>query len=246
MGSSMTGPPPSISVIIPVYNDAENLDRLLEILRRRCKVDEIIVADGGSSDDPRRIAGKWGATLVVSERGRGVQLNRGAAASKGEILWFLHADIGPPNDADVCILEAIDDPRVIGGAFRFRLMETRWYGGPLAFSINLRSRLLRLPFGDQGYFIRRSVFEKVGGFPDTPIMEDVGFMDRIRGEGEFVLLNAAVAVSSRRWDREGFIRATLRNWRVFIRFRLGASAESLVNEYLPEGNFRRDDPSTEK
>lgn len=242
----MTGPPPSISVIIPVYNDSENLDRLLEILRRRCTVGEIIVADGGSSDDPGRIAGKWGATLVVSERGRGVQLNRGAAASTGEILWFLHADIEPPNDADVCILEAIENPRVIGGAFRFRLMETRWYGRILAFFINTRSRLLRLPYGDQGYFVRRSVFEEIGGFPGSPIMEDVGFMDRIRAKGEFVILNAAIAVSSRRWDREGFIRGTLRNWRVFIRFRLGASAESLVNEYLPEGGIRRRDPSTEK
>lgn len=241
----MTHPPAPISVIIPVYNDAENLDQLLGRLMRMSEVGERIVADGGSGDDPESIANKWGASFVSSERGRGVQLNRGAAASKGEILWFLHADVEPPSQASVSILEKLENTQVIGGAFRFRLMETRWYGPPLAFFINLRSRLLRLPYGDQGYFIRRNIFEKIGGFPDTPIMEDVGFMDRIRGQGEFVILNASVAVSSRRWDREGFIHRTLRNWRVFIRFRLGASAETLVKDYPAEVGAPRREPSTE-
>lgn len=236
--------PPSISVIVPVLNDAANLDRLCGVLVGYPAVVEVIVADGGSTDELERVAASWGAKVLPCERGRGVQLNRGAAAAREEILWFLHADVLPPDNADDLILRALADSGTIGGAFRFRLLERRWFGGILGFFINLRSRVFRLPYGDQGYFVRRSVFDKVGGFPNTAIMEDVGFMDRIRGMGGFILLNASIGVSSRRWDREGVFRATLRNWRVFVRFRLGASVEALTGDYPPETMPNPRDPST--
>ena len=225
--------PPIINVIIPVLNDSAALALLLEQL---CEMDsalEICVSDGGSEDGVEELTDRFTLHLVQSPPGRGNQLNAGAEPCLGDAYWFLHADNTLSSSALRDIAEALADPECVGGAFRFALSEKRWYSGLFHVLIHLRSKWLGLPYGDQGFFVRREVFERIGGFKTIPILEDVDFVRRVKREGKFTLLATPIGISPRRWDDEGVVKRTLLNWYLMARYFLGASPETLARFHQP-------------
>lgn len=206
-----------ISVIIPVLNEKETLCRTLDQLERFPSV-EIILVDGGSTDGTAVLLQAWSDRpssqargVLRSERGRAKQMNAGAKRAAGEIFLFLHADSLLPSGAIDAVGDAIRSPAVVGGAFRFRLDSRHFFLRIVEKLVNWRSRLLKLPYGDQGIFVRREVFERLGGYADLPLMEDVDFIRRLRKRGEVVLLEQTITTSPRRWLREGVYYASLRN-----------------------------------
>ncbi len=226
----------SISIVVPVLNDGTALRRLLRYCRSNFGDVEIVVADGGSHESPRQICDEYAASLVICARGRGTQMNCGAAAATGKILWFVHADHEPGRESLAAIHEAMKDGETAGGAFRFSLASRRWYKPMLDFTVGIHSQYFRRPLGDQAFFVRRSVFEKIGGFPPYPILEDFSFFRRMAGGGRAVLLSERIGVSSRRWEAEGFIRGTIRNTILIIAYRLGVPPDKLARWYSPPGN----------
>jgi len=158
-------------------------------------------------------------------------MNRGASASQGDILWFLHTDATiHPKSLDE-IKWTMWYAGFAGGAFSFRLEQRHWYAALLGLGVRLRLWLLKLPYGDQAFFVRKSVFESMGGFKDIPFLEDVEFIRRLRRHGEVAILSVPIGVSSRRWEREGFFYTTLRNWLVTLAYFIGVSPERLVKWY---------------
>ncbi len=179
-----------LAVIVPTLDERENLDRHLP--RILALGDELVVSDGGSSDGTVEAARRHGARVVEGDRGRGIQLNRGAAASDAEILLFLHADSLPPPGAAAAIRQAVAGGAE-GGAFRVRFEGDGLWTRLGSRLVNLRTRLTRLPLGDQGQFVTRAVFEELGGYRDWPILEDLDFARRLRRRGRLVILAAGDA-----------------------------------------------------
>jgi rSAM/selenodomain-associated transferase 2 len=198
------------SVIIPTLNEESCLARTLRALRLQGPC-EIIVADGGSTDDTRGAAA--GADhFLEAPRGRAAQMNAGAAAAGGEVLLFLHADCVPEKGALAEAVRLLSRPGVAAGCFRMRVGAE----GPLYRLIDAcataRVRLTGIVYGDQGLFVRREVFWRAGGFPPLRLMEDVFFSRTLRRLGRVVVSPRRVIVSPRRWQRSGLVRQTLRNW----------------------------------
>jgi rSAM/selenodomain-associated transferase 2 len=225
---------PSLSIIIPVLHESASITAFLALLKQRLPDDssEIIIIDGGPDHDTIDTIKDPAVVRIAATAGRGHQMNIGARQAKGEILLFLHADTLPPNNMVPLIQEALERPRVVGGAFRLAIDTANpllWF---VASMTTVRSRLTRLPFGDQGIFLRKSVFEKMNGFRDIPIMEDLDLMLRIRSAGlPIVILPASALTSSRRWDRDGIVLGTLRNWILRALFYLGVSPALLAKRY---------------
>jgi rSAM/selenodomain-associated transferase 2 len=202
-----------LSIIVPVLDEAENLERLLPHLRGRCPDAEVIVVDGGSADRTALVARDWPhARYLASERGRARQMNAGARAAHGDILLFLHADTLLPADAAAAIARALADRRVVGGRFDVS------FGSPgrafrlIATFMNWRSRLTGIATGDQAIFVRRDVFEALGGYPDIPLMEDVELSARLKRQGPIQCLRSRVTTSARKWEREGIVRTVVLMW----------------------------------
>jgi len=219
-----------VSIIIPALNEAQLLPATLKAAAAG-KPFEIIVADGGSQDDTTRIAESHGATLLRGEAGRARQMNAGARIAGGELLLFLHADTWLPAGYPDAVLDALRRPDAVGGAFRFAIRDkfpTRWLVQAMT---NLRSRVLRFPYGDQALFVRRWAFEKLGGFPDFPIMEDYEFVRLLRRLGRLSILNLPALTSGRRWQRLGFLRATSLNKLVILGYRCGVPLAKLAVLY---------------
>lgn len=224
-----------VSVIIPTLNEAQQLPATLQAAAAGKPV-EIIVADGGSRDETPRVAESLGATLVRSETGRARQMNAGAVIARGEVLLFLHADTWLPLRYCDAVLAALRRPDTVGGAFRFAVRDrfpNRWLIQTMA---NVRSRLLRFPYGDQALFVRRWAFEKLGGFPDFQIMEDYEFIRRLRRLGRLSILNLPALTSGRRWQRLGFLRATSLNKLVILGYRCGVPPAKLAALYNRRSN----------
>ncbi|MDF1562171.1 MAG: TIGR04283 family arsenosugar biosynthesis glycosyltransferase [Deltaproteobacteria bacterium] len=225
---------PTLSVIVPILDEAAHLPRLVGHLRERLPGAELVVVDGHSSD------GSWELLegLAVDQRlqagpGRGLQLDAGARAARGEVLLFLHADARLPPGAREELLRVLSRPGVVAGAFRTwhraegeasRLMER------LLHLADLRSRYTTLPYGDQGLFLRREVYEAVGGFPHQPLMEDLELSLRLRRRGGIGRARARVEVSGRRFQ-EGPIRYTLMVNLFPLLYRAGVSPERLARLY---------------
>ncbi len=196
---------------------------------------EVIVVDGDPSGDTiREIRDPRNGIVqaVLSEKGRGIQLNRGASLAKGEILLFLHADARLPAGAFVKIAAAMKDRQIIGGAFRLAIDSPRRPFRVIEKFVSYRSRYLGLPYGDQGIFLRKAAFQSLGGFRSVPIMEDLDLMRRIsRRKGRIVILDDPVVTSARRWEEEGVLYCTLRNWCLVLLFLLGVPPEKLLKFY---------------
>ncbi len=221
---------PLISVIIPTLNEAEGLGTTIERVRRADEV-EIIVADGGSRDTTRDSAAKAGAEVVTATGGRAAQLNAGAAKATGRHLLFLHADTLLPDSFDAALRRTLDNPATVAGAFRFQTAATTAGMRIVAWGTNIRSSLFQWPYGDQGLFLEKRVFEELGGFADMPIMEDFELVRRLRRRGRIVTAPEAVITSARRWKKLGILRTIARNQAMILGYFAGVKSESLARFY---------------
>lgn len=221
------------SIIMPVLNEEAVLERQLTYLLQQCAGCncEVLIVDGGSSDDTPAIAGRYGR-IITSSRGRATQMNAGAAVASGDVLLFLHADTQLPDSAFSAIEKALTEPEVVGGAFRLRFDCEEWPYRFVACTANLRSQFRKVFTGDQAYFMRAESFRAVGGYPDQPLMEDLEIIRRLRRIGRVVLLPEYVTTSARRHAKIGLLRSVLFMWYLRVRYRLGASPAQLQRIYL--------------
>jgi len=220
----------NISVIIPVLNEEKNIAVTLQSLARFAPF-QIIVVDGGSTDRTAGICQQFGVKVMVSARGRAQQMNSGAKAASGDILLFLHADTTLPNSAFDDIRLALGDSRYVGGRFDVELDGEHWMLKVIGAMINYRSRLSKVSTGDQAIFVRRFVFEQIGGYPDIPLMEDVAFCRTLRRTGEIACLKSRVTTSARRWEIDGVWRTILRMWALKLLYLAGVSPNRLKQYY---------------
>lgn len=222
---------PSLSIVIPVLNEASGIVQVLERLQGfRRQGAEVIVVDGGSSDGTAEHASSLADCVTTSLRGRGRQMNVGAARAKGEVLLFLHADTLLPPSAPTLIREAIGN-NACWGRFDVRIEGSISGLGMVAFMMNWRSRLTDIATGDQAIFVTREAFRKRGGFPVIPLMEDIVFSSWMRQESRPACLTEKVTTSGRRWEKHGLLRTILMMWWLRIRFYFGASPNDLAREY---------------
>lgn len=221
------------SIIIPVLNEEAGLEQQLTQLSQQCMhVDsEIIIVDGGSRDETLAIAQRYGH-VISSPRGRACQMNAGAAGASGDILLFLHADTGLPENAFTAIEHALSLSEVVAGAFRICFNCNHLSYRLVAFATNLRSQLRTLFTGDQAYFIRASSFRAIGGYPDLPLMEDLEIIARLRKIGKVVLLPLYVTTSARRHEKIGLWRSVCFMWYLRTLYHFGVSAARLQQMYV--------------
>jgi rSAM/selenodomain-associated transferase 2 len=221
---------PDVSIIVPVLNEAAAIEAALAPLQpaRRAGA-EIVVVDGGSLDGTAALAAPLADRVLASARGRAVQMNAGARASRGATLLFLHADTVLPEGALAAVESATRDAS--WGRFDVAIEG----GDPLlvvvAFGMNVRSRLTGIATGDQAIFARREAFEAAGGFPEVPLMEDIAFTRALRRQGRPACLRQRVLTSGRRWERHGVIRTIVLMWRLRLEYALGADPHRLARRY---------------
>jgi rSAM/selenodomain-associated transferase 2 len=220
----------SITVIIPTFNESSHVKALLVYLRRLNRKMELMVSDGGSTDGTSDIA-KPLAGVLRSRKGRGAQMNAGAAIADGEILWFLHADCHPHPDSIEEMLRALGNPAVAGGGFEYDLDHPGLIFRLTEFFSNRKNRLLKLLYGDMGIFVRKEVFEKMGGFKEIPLMEDMDFCKRLKKHGKIIIIPKRISTSAKRWIEEGAVKNLVRNWLLQIAWSLGASPDALSKHY---------------
>lgn len=228
----------SLSIIIPALN--EETDIGLTVQRAAEEVDvtvEIIVADGGSIDNTKSVAARLGCTIVTSETGRAVQMNAGASRARGDILLFLHADTLLPHGYLKAITSVIANKDNIAGAFKLAIDSTIQSAEIIAWAANCRSKLLHFPYGDQGIFLRKADFLRLGGFPELPLLEDFELVRKLRRQGNIAIVPLAIKTSGRRWSRLGFWRTTLINQKIIIGHLLGVSTDVLAGWYRQERVF---------
>ncbi len=217
-----------ISVIIPTLNEVEGIGASLDSIIKQHGEFEIIVVDGGSVDGTADVCRSY-ARVISCERGRAVQMNTGARSACGEVLLFLHADSLLSRNALAKLRNALVDPRVIGGTFTLRFDSQKFLLRLISFFTRFRFRFFH--YGDQGIFVRRTIFEEVGGFREIPIMEDVDFLQRLRRTGRVTLIKQPVTTSARRFLRHGIIRQQLLDIILVVRYLLGISPEKLSKLY---------------
>jgi uncharacterized protein len=226
-GQALRGASELISVIIPTLNEAQRIGETLSRVLDEPGV-EAIVVDGGSSDGTCELARSQGALVVASAPGRGRQMNAGARVARGELLLFLHADTLLPAGYAKAIRAAMGRADAIAGAFRMRL-DVRSPGLRLVELLtNLRCRLFQEPYGDQALFLRAATFRELGGFPETPILEDVMLVRHLKRRGRIVLSPLAALTSARRWQRLGIVKTTLLHRAVMLAHACGAGPEIIV------------------
>jgi rSAM/selenodomain-associated transferase 2 len=223
--------PGRISIIMPVYNEENYLGETLSRLSLGEK-EELIVVDGGSTDRTLDIARKYTDKVFQTKTGRANVMNHGAAFAGGDILLFLHADCNLPSHAFDIIRSTLADDGIAAGGFylgidhpspAFRIIET---------AANLRHRLTSLIYGDQAMFLRKSTFDKAGGFANIPIMEDIEMSRKLKRLGRIVFVKPAVRVSPRRWLNEGIVYTTLRDWTISFSYTfLKVSPYKLIHYY---------------
>ena len=220
----------SLSVVVPVLNEATGIGRTLAALAPlRSRGAEVIVVDGGSTDDTMAFATPWADAVVAGPQGRARQMNMGAALAGGNVLLFLHADTQLPPMADQLVLGALGhsgwgrfDVTIVGAPRMLRVV---------ALLMNLRSRWSGIATGDQALFMQRTLFDAVGGFPDQPLMEDIEISRRLRAVSTPVCLRARVQTSGRRWESRGVWRTIFLMWRLRWRYWRGESAAALAKAY---------------
>ncbi len=249
----------TVSVIIPTLNEEQALPQTLT-RTLALGFDEVLVVDGGSSDRTRSIVESFGfdvsesgsrRSYLVARRspdasrdtlhesrffltapaGRAKQMNAGAAASRGNVLLFLHADTQLPDNAKQAIVGALQEPECVGGRFDLRFDRNRPLSRLIACMINWRSRLSGIATGDQAIFVRRAAFERMGGFAAIPLMEDIDLTRRLKRMGPVACLRDRVITSFRRWDTGGPIRTILLMWLLRFLYWIGISPHTLSRWY---------------
>lgn len=219
-----------ITIVIPTLDEEGTIGGCLAALAREPTPHEIIVVDGGSRDSTVDIATEH-ATVIRAPRGRARQMNAGARRGRGEILLFLHADCILDEGALAAVENLLGRTRAVGGCFRQRIQARGLLFRAIELAANLRARWMPYFYGDSGIFVRREVFERIRGFPEIPIMEEVGLTRAMRRAGPVRVLPQRIQVSPRRWERRGVLRTTLRNWIITARYHLGVTPEILARDY---------------
>jgi rSAM/selenodomain-associated transferase 2 len=218
------------SIVVPVFNEAPLIRRFLAHLREQAPGAEIVVADGESTDGTADLAARFCDRLVESQRDRARQMNAGARAARGDILWFVHADAELPAQCLDEITRMMKDSNVVGGYFRIRLPRRLVYRLTDSFA-HYAGVLLRMRCGDHGIFCRRTAFVDVGGFPTVPLMEDVEFFRRLHRCGRVVHSEKRIVVSPRRYEAIGPTRLTFAYGFIATLYVFGTSPSMLASIY---------------
>lgn len=222
---------PLISVVIPVRNEAQALPYLLDDLTAlRVAGAELIVVDGGSSDGTCELALGRVDQLLRSVPGRALQMNAGAAAARGDYLWFVHADTRVSAESLRSLLDVLIE-RPVWGRFDVRLSGAGLALYVIGAMISLRSRLTAIASGDQGIFVSRECFEALGGYAPIPLMEDLQLCRRLKRQARPRCLRPPLSTSSRRWEQQGIVRTVLLMWRLRLAYYCGVSPERLASQY---------------
>jgi rSAM/selenodomain-associated transferase 2 len=221
-----------LSIVVPVLDDAAHLARVLPDLAARCPGAEVIVVDGGSRDGTADVARRTpGVRLLTSAPGRARQMNAGARAATGGALLFLHADSRLPDGAAAAIADALSTAGVVGGRFDVRLDSPHRLLRVVGAMMNGRSRATGICTGDQAIFVRRDVFEALGGYADIPLMEDIELSRRLKRRGRLAALRLRVSTSARKWEREGVLRTIALMWALRLLYFAGVPPARLVGWY---------------
>jgi rSAM/selenodomain-associated transferase 2 len=229
--------PATFSIIIPVLQEQRGINLVISNLMQQPAIDraETILIDGDPEGSTLKVVHASTITKLIAPPGRAVQMNTGAARAKGRILLFLHADTQLPDNALLSIEQALLDPRIVGGAFELGIASQRLFLRYIACRANMRTRTNRIPYGDQAIFLRKSVFDEMGGYRPLPIMEDLDLMRRLKkGHHKIKILRDRVQTSARRWEAEGALVTTLRNQLLVLLYYLGVSPDKLVRLYRPQ------------
>lgn len=222
---------PTLSIIIPTLNEAATIEsQLSSLLGLWVCGCEIIVVDGGSTDDTPRLAAPYASQVIASRPGRAIQMNAGARASRSERLLFLHADTRLPRRADTLILAALRDGQC-WGRFDIRLEGRSSWLPIVSLAMNVRSRLTGIATGDQALFMTCDAFEAAGGFPDQPLMEDIELCRRLKRLSPPACLRERVRSSGRRWDSRRGWRTIVQMWRLRYRYWRGVDSRTLAEDY---------------
>jgi rSAM/selenodomain-associated transferase 2 len=228
-----------LAAVVPTLDEEASIERAL--LGAREVADLVVVADGGSTDSTLAIARAAGALVVESSAGRGGQLDAGARAAVeagAEILLFVHADTVLPLGARSLIEGAVASG-ASGGGFEVRYDDPRRLFALGSRIVNLRTRLLRLPLGDQAQFLTRDAYLALGGFRDWPILEDLDLMRRLKKHGRVTVLRAPVTTAARRFVEGGIARTIAINWSIWLLYFLGVDPARLARLYPPKRRARR-------
>lgn len=219
-----------LSVVIPIYNEEKVLRVNEKYFVNMSHCAELAFVDGGSTDKSADIAGEYGRVLNT-EKSRALQMNAGAKAATNDILLFLHADNIVPSEVIENIEKEIRQNGAVGGCLTQRIDKDGFIFRLIEAQGNNRARRLKIFYGDQGIFVRKDVFEKLGGFPDVPIFEDVLFTRRLKYEGKTAVLSDKIMVSARRWEKRGIVRTTVMFNALLIMFKLGVPLEKIKALY---------------
>jgi rSAM/selenodomain-associated transferase 2 len=222
-----------LSVIVPAHNEEATLSQTLVHTCEQVQPHELFVANVSSTDRTGDIARRHAQVLTLQST-RGAALNEAAALATGDVLLFLHADTLLPSGAAALIEQALGDPTVVGGAFRLRLDDPSWLARLVSGGVNVRSALLGTFFGDQGLFVHRDVFARVGGYRDWSVMEDLEIVSRLRRQGRLALLKSNVVTSARRHRRSGWVKTLATVWVICVLFRLGVPSQAMLRLYQPQ------------
>jgi rSAM/selenodomain-associated transferase 2 len=222
------GVPLRLAIVVPTLDEEETLRAHLPAVTTIAH--QVVVSDGGSTDRTCEVAASLGARVVRGAPGRGGQLNRGAAACDADLLLFLHADTALPAGADVTVRQAVAAGHE-GGGFLVRFAPDTAVFRLGSALVNARTRLTRLPLGDQAQFVTRDAFHRLGGYREWPILEDLDFAWRLRRDGRLVVLPAAVTTSARRFQRRGIARTVATNWLIWTLFAAGVPPHRLARLY---------------
>ncbi|MGZ8321537.1 MAG: TIGR04283 family arsenosugar biosynthesis glycosyltransferase [Rhodoplanes sp.] len=221
-----------LSIIIPVLDEEAEIAHVLAALTPlRSRGVETIVVDGGSRDRTVALAAPLADRVITAPRGRAVQMNAGAVVATGDVLLFLHADTRLPAEADRLVLDGLARSGRQWGRFDVRISGRHPLLRVVAALMNIRSRLTGIATGDQAMFVRRDLFERVGGFPAIPLMEDVAFSRAAKRVGEPLCLSPRAITSGRRWEQRGVMRTILLMWRLRLAYSLGAAPARLAHLY---------------
>jgi rSAM/selenodomain-associated transferase 2 len=223
-----------ISIIIPVFHEEDYINTtIMNVKKIQSNTPfEIIVVDGGKDKNTIRMIKDKDVVLLHSKQGRGTQLNHGSQHAKGSILLFLHADTILPSNAFDIIIKTVANTSHVGGAFSLSIDSDKRRYKIISGLISYRSKITRVPYGDQAIFIKKEYFDQIGGFRNIPLMEDVELMRRIKkNRGKIQIMKLSVKTSPRRWMKEGIVYCTLRNLMIRFLFYGGVPASKLVKYY---------------